>query len=286
MNIIPRRSVLYMPGSNERALEKARSLDADCLILDLEDAVAPAEKTAARQQVCAAVNAGGYGRREVTVRINALNSAWGKDDLAAVLTTPAAAVVLPKVESAEEIIAVAKQIPPSSTMAVWAMIETPRGVQNVESIAAAHPRLNVLVMGTSDLAKELRVPHTADRLGFLYALSRCVLAARACGLEIIDGVQLDLEDDIALRFACKQGRALGFDGKSLIHPKQISVTNEIFSPSEAAIAYAKQIISAWTEAEKRGSGVAVVNGKLVENLHAEEAKRILAMAAAIRTKTI
>lgn len=275
-----------MPGSNGRALEKARSLDADCLIFDLEDAVAPSEKSAARQQVCAAVQAGAhgrheYGRREVSIRINALNSAWGKDDLAAVLKTHAAAVVLPKVESAEEIMAVAKEIPSSSSMALWAMIETPRGVQNVESIAAAHPRLNVLVMGTSDLAKELRVPHTADRLGFLYALSRCVLAARTCGLDIIDGVQLDLEDDIALRFACKQGRTLGFDGKSLIHPKQIAITNEIFSPSAATIEHAKQVIAAWEAAEKQGSGVAVVNGKLVENLHAAEAKRILAVAAAI-----
>jgi len=281
MNIIPRRSVLYMPGSNARALEKARSLDADCLIFDLEDAVAPSEKTAARQQVCGVVNAGGYGKREVSVRINTLDSAWGKEDLAAVLQTTAAAVVLPKVESAEAVIAVAKQMPSSNTMAIWAMIETPRGVQQVESIAAAHPRLKVLVMGTSDLAKELRVPHTADRLGFLYTLSRCVLAARAAGIEILDGVQLDLEDDIALRFACQQGRTLGFDGKSLIHPKQIAITNEIFSPSAAAIENAKQVIAAWEAAEKQGSGVAVVNGKLVENLHAEEAKRILAVAAAI-----
>jgi citrate lyase subunit beta/citryl-CoA lyase len=281
MNIIPRRSVLYMPGSNARALEKARSLDADCLIFDLEDAVAPSEKASARQQACAAVMAGGYGRREVSIRINALESGWGKDDLLAVLTTSAAAVVLPKVESAEQVLAVAQKIPATSALAIWGMIETPRGVQNVESIAAAHPRLNVLVMGTSDLAKELRVPHTADRLGFLYALSRCVLAARAAGIEIIDGVQLDLEDDIALRVACEQGRTLGFDGKSLIHPKQIAIANEIFSPSAAAIENAKQIIAAWETAEKQGSGVAVVNGKLVENLHAAEAKRILAVAAAI-----
>lgn len=281
MNLVPRRSVLYMPGSNARALEKARSLDADCLIFDLEDAVAPAEKPAARQQVCAAANAEGYGRREVAIRINALNSAWGKEDLAAVLATPVAAVVLPKVESAEDIIAVAKQIPSSSALAIWAMIETPRGVQNVESIAAAHPRLQVLVMGTSDLAKELRVPHTGDRIGFLYALSRCVLAARACGLDIIDGVQLDLEDEIALRFSCKQGRSLGFDGKSLIHPAQIAIANEIFSPSAAAIENARQILAAWETAEKQGSGVAVVNGKLVENLHAAEALRLLALVAAI-----
>lgn len=270
-----------MPGSNERALEKARSLNADCLIFDLEDAVAPAEKMVARQRVCAAVNAAAYGHREVCIRINTLDSPWGKEDLTAVVNTSAAAVVLPKVESAEQVIAVANQIPDKHALAIWAMIETPRGVQNVERIAEAHPRLHVLVMGTSDLAKELRIPHSADRLGFLYALSRCVLAARAASIDIIDGVQLDLEDERALRVACEQGRHLGFDGKSLIHPKQIAVTNEIFSPSAAAIENAKQIISAWETAEKQGSGVAVVNGKLVENLHAAEAKRILAVANAV-----
>jgi citrate lyase subunit beta/citryl-CoA lyase len=278
---IPRRSVLYMPASNNRALEKAKSLEADCLIFDLEDAVAPAEKITARQQACAAVRAGGYGRREVCIRINSLASAWGKDDLAAVLDSGAAAVVLPKVESADEIIAVAQQIPAACVMAIWAMIETPRGVQHVEHIAAAHPRLRVLVMGTSDLAKELRIPHTADRLGFIYALSRCVLAARAAGIEIIDGVQLDLDDETALRGACEQGRTLGFEGKSLIHPKQIAVANDIFSPSAAAIADAQQVISAWETAKQQGSGVAVVNGKLVENLHVAEAQRILVMAQAL-----
>jgi len=267
-----------MPGSNARALEKARSLAADCLIFDLEDAVAPSEKINAREQVCAAVMAGGYGQREVCIRINALDSTWGREDLAAVLKTSASAVVLPKVESAEQVLAVAQSIPAASLLAIWAMIETPRGVQNVEGIALAHTRLNVLVMGTSDLAKELRVPHTADRLGFLYALSRCVLAARAAGIEIIDGVQLDLEDEAALQVACEQGKALGFDGKSLIHPKQIAVANQVFLPSAAAIENARQIIAAWKSAMQQGSGVVVVNGRLVENLHVAEAERILAVA--------
>lgn len=281
MPIVPRRSVLYMPASNSRALEKAKTLNADCLIFDLEDAVAPAEKMIARQQACAAVDTAGYGRREVCIRINALNSAWGDADLAAVINTTAAAVVLPKVESAAEVQAVAQQIPAASKLAIWAMIETPRGVQQVEAIAAAHPRLRVLVMGTSDLAKDLRVPHRADRLGFLYSLSRCVLAARAAAIEIIDGVQLELDDEVALRTSCEQGRALGFDGKSLIHPKQIAIANEVFSPSAAAVEQAKKIITAWEAAEKAGSGVTVVDGKLVENLHVMEAKRILAVAEAI-----
>lgn len=279
---VPRRSVLYMPGSNARAMEKAKSLPTDCVILDLEDAVAPAEKIAARQQVCAAVKAGGYGKREVAVRINALGSQWGSDDLAQVITTPAAAVVLPKVESAEEVQAVAQRIPPASAMAIWAMIETPKGVQNVEAIAQAHPRLRVLVMGTSDLAKELRIPHRPDRLGFLYALSRCVLAARAVGLDIIDGVQLDLDNESALRAVCEQGRDLGFDGKSLIHPKQIDIANAVFSPSDEQVRHAQQVIEAWSAAEQQGSGVAVLNGKLVENLHVAEAKRVLAVAEAIK----
>lgn len=280
-SIIPRRSVLYMPASNARALEKARQLPADCLIFDLEDAVSPTEKEMARQQACAAVNSESYGRREVAVRINALSSSWGRQDLAAVLLTSASAVVIPKVESAQDVLDVAKEIPDASRLSIWAMIETPRGVQQVESIAGVHPRLKVLVMGTSDLAKELRVPHTADRIGFIYALSRCVLAARASNLDIIDGVQLDLEDEVALRLSCEQGRNLGFDGKSLIHPKQIAMTHEIFSPSLQAIEHAQQIIRAWQEAEKSGSAVVVVNGKLVENLHVAEAQRVLAMAAVI-----
>jgi len=272
----PRRSVLYMPGSNARALEKAKTLNTDCLIFDLEDAVSPAEKNNAREQVIAAVNGDGYGQREVAVRINPLTTEWGEKDLLAALHSKAAAVVLPKVESAKDVLSVAHKIPVDIPLNIWAMIETPRGVQNVENIASSHPRLNVLVMGTSDLAKELRVPHHADRLGFLYSLSRCVLAARAEQIDIIDGVQLDLEDDRGFQASCEQGRNLGFDGKSLIHPKQIAIANEVFSPTEKQIQSAKKIITAWENAQSAGSGVVVVDGRLIENLHVEEAKRVIA----------
>lgn len=283
--IVPRRSVLYMPGSNARALEKAKTLAADALILDLEDAVAPAEKPAARQQACRVVAEGGYGSREVAIRINSLDSAWGQDDLAAVVRTPVAAIVLPKVEAVETIQRVAAAIPPHSPMAIWAMVETPRGVQEVENIACAHERLRVLVMGTSDLAKELRIAQTSDRLGLVYALSRCVLAARAAGVDVIDGVQLDLDNEAALRRVCEQGRALGFDGKSLIHPLQIAIANEVFTPSPDAVQYAREVIRAWEDARLQGSGVAVLDGKLVENLHAEEAGRIVKMAELIAARS-
>ncbi len=277
--IKPRRSVLYMPASNARALEKARGLPADCVILDLEDAVAPAQKAAAREQAVQAVRAGGYGQRELAIRINAEGSEWFAEDFAAVAKSGADAIVLPKVESAATVQRVADQLPEG--MAVWAMIETPLGVMQVDEIVFAHRRLQVLVMGTSDLAKELRVPHRVDRLGFLYSLGRCVVAARAAGLDIIDGVYLDLADGEGFAAMCEQGLALGFDGKSLIHPDQIAVANKVFAPSAADVAQAERILQAWFEAEQAGSGVAVLDGKLVENLHAAEAERLLVLAAAI-----
>ena len=279
MHIIPRRSVLYMPASNARALDKGRSLPADCIIMDLEDAVAPAMKIDARRQAIEAVQADGYGVREVAIRINAADTEWFEDDLAAVIASDAHAVVLPKVEDAETVQHVADRLPEG--MALWAMIETPRGVANVEAIALSHSRLQVLVMGTSDLAKELRIPHRADRLGFLYSLSRCVGAARIAGLDVIDGVHLDIADKEGFSAICEQGRALGFDGKSLIHPDQIEVANRIFAPDTVEIEQAQKIVQAWDEAEAAGKGVAVQNGKLVENLHAAEAARILLLAQAI-----
>jgi citrate lyase subunit beta/citryl-CoA lyase len=279
MHIIPRRSVLYMPASNARALDKARSLPADCIIMDLEDAVAPAMKVDARRQAIEAVQADGYGVREVAIRINAADTEWFEDDLAAVIASDAHAVVLPKVEDAETVQHVADRLPEG--MALWAMIETPRGVANVEAIALAHSRLQVLVMGTSDLAKELRIPHRADRLGFLYSLSRCVGAARIAGLDVIDGVHLDITDKEGFSAICEQGRALGFDGKSLIHPDQIEVANHVFAPDAVEIEQAQQVVRAWDEAETSGKGVALLNGKLVENLHAAEAERILLLAQAI-----
>ena len=276
----PRRSVLYMPAANVRAIEKARTLPADCIILDLEDAVAPAMKVTARAQAIQEVCAGGFGRRELAVRINPPGTPWFEDDLAAVLAAPVQAVVLPKVETSEVIQHVGDQLPQG--MAVWAMIETPRGVLAADAIAFAHARLAALVMGTSDLAKELRVPHRPDRLGFLYALSRVVNAARAAGLDAIDGVCLDLEDEQAFQASCEHGRALGFDGKSLIHPKQIGPANRVFAPDAAAVAQAARIVDCWRAAEQAGQGVAVLDGKLVENLHAAEAERVLALAESIQ----
>ncbi len=280
----PRRSALYMPGANPRALEKARELPADCLILDLEDAVAPDAKPTARTHIAEALQAGGYGQRELVVRINHQASPWGADDLARFARAELHAIALPKVESAAEIQQVATAMSSlgyADDVALWAMIETPRGVLNAASIATAHPRLKVLVMGTSDLAKDLRVPHTPDRLGFITSLSLCVLAARAAGLEVLDGVHLDLEDESGLVAACQQGRQLGFDGKTLIHPKQIAAANEAFAPSAIEIERSHAIIAAWQEAESKGQGVVVLNGRLVENLHVEEARRTLALAAAI-----
>jgi citrate lyase subunit beta/citryl-CoA lyase len=279
MMIKPRRSVLYMPASNGRALEKAKTLSADCIIFDLEDAVAPEHKLAARLQAVRAIQAGGYGRRELAIRINVIDSEWFAADMDAVVSSGAHAVVLPKVESAQTVQHVADHLPQG--MAVWAMIETPRGVMKVDEIALAHSRLQVLVMGTSDLAKELRIPHRADRLGFMYALSRTVVAARTAGIDVIDGVHLDLTDIEGFIALCEQGLALGFDGKSLIHPGQIAAANRVFAPAGEEVARAKRILQVWQEAELAGQGVAVLDGKLVENLHAAEARRLLALAEAI-----
>lgn len=278
----PRRSVLYMPGSNARALEKARSLPADAVVLDLEDAVAPEQKAAARAQVAAAVAAGGYGQREVAVRINALETEWGSDDLAAFADNTADAICVPKVESPEQVVRIAEALDKGgSDTVIWAMIETPRGVLNCAAIAGAHPRLAALLMGTSDLAKELRVPHTPGRLGFIHALSTVVLAARANGLDVLDGVHLSLDDQGGLHDSCVQGRELGFDGKTLIHPSQIATANSVFRPEPEAVARAHRILTAWEQARKEGRGVAVVDGKLVENLHVAEAERTLAIEEAI-----
>jgi len=284
MQIRPRRSVLYIPGSNQRALEKAKSLAVDALILDLEDAVAPDQKQQAREYVASAVNAGGYGHREIVIRINAMTTSWGKEDLKAAARAQADAVCLPKIENAAQVRSVADALdalgaPPD--MAIWAMIETPLGILNAREIASAHARIKVFVMGTSDLAKDLRVPHTPDRLGFLTSLGLSVLAARAYGLDILDGVHLDLNGGPEFRAICEQGRSLGFDGKTLIHPNQIAPANEIFGPSAQAIEHAQRVLAIWDEAEKAGSGVAVLDGKLVENLHAAEARRLLAIAEAI-----
>ena len=283
----PRRSVLYMPGSNARALEKAKSLPADALIFDLEDAVAPDAKASAREQVCAALRAGGYAPRETIVRVNALATPWGQADLAAAAGAGADAVLIPKVESADAVrqaLTVLNDAGAPADLPVWCMMETPRAMLRAEQIAAAHPRVACLVMGTSDLAKELHAAHTPLRLPMITALGLCLLAARACGLAILDGVHLDLEDDAGFAAACRQAVELGFDGKTLIHPKQIGPANEAFGPSEAEVAWARRIIAAYDAARAAGKGVVVVDGRLVENLHVLEARRLVALAEMIEAR--
>ena len=273
-----------MPGSNARALEKGRTLAADALILDLEDAVAPDAKETARKQILAALAEGGYGQREILVRTNGLDSEWGHEDIAAMAKSGADAILLPKVESAETIRQVEEILADSgapASLAIWCMIETPLGVLHAEEIAWGSQRLGGFVMGTSDLAKDLHCLHTPGRLPMVTSLSLCVLAARAHGLAILDGVHLDLADDEGFADSCRQGLEFGFDGKTLIHPKTIDKANEIFAPSAEEIDWSEKIIAAHGDATKAGQGVVVVDGKLIENLHVEEARRIVALAAMI-----
>ena len=280
----PRRSALYMPGSNARALDKARTLDADVLILDLEDAVSPDAKATARRQVAEALDAGGYGHREVVVRINGLDTPWGREDAAAIAPLGPDALLLPKTESAEPLQALAGLIrqhgAPERTR-LWAMVETPIAFFRLADIARAHPLLDTLVMGTSDLVKDLRARHTAGRHEVLPALALAVLAARAYRLNVLDGVHLALDDEAGLQAACEQGRDLGFDGKTLIHPRQIAAANAAFGPSAAEIDEARRRITAYEAAREAGQGIVVLDGKLVEALHIEEARRVLALAEAI-----
>ena len=273
-----------MPGSNARALEKAKTLPADGLILDLEDAVAPDAKVAARDQVCAAVVEGGYGQREVAIRVNGLDTAWSRDDIAAASGAAPHAILLPKVESAAtvrefESLLAAGGAPAETTM--WFMIETPLGVLRAEEIAGASNRAACFVMGTNDLTKDIQAIHTATREPMLTSLSLCILAARAHGLAILDGVHNELQDEDGFRQACNQARALGMDGKTLIHPRQIAPCNEAFAPSDAELESAHKIVAAFAEAE--GKGVVVVDGRLIENLHVDNAKRLIALKQAIET---
>jgi citrate lyase subunit beta/citryl-CoA lyase len=279
----PRRSMLFMPGSNARALDKARGLPADGLIFDLEDAVAPARKEAARTAVAGALAEGGYGARELVLRINPLDGPWGRADLAAAAHMPIDAVLLPKVESAAAVQKAAALLDESGAppgLSLWCMLETPLGILFAREIAAA-PRLAALVVGTSDLAKDLDALPGKDRLPLLPALGIAVLAARAFGLAVLDGVHLDLDDEAGFAAGCRQGRELGFDGKTLIHPKQIAAANEAFAPSAAEISAARRIIAAHAEASAAGQGVAVVDGRLVEALHVDNARRRIALAEAI-----
>ncbi len=280
----PRRSVLYMPGSNGRALEKAKSLAADVLILDLEDAVAPDAKDAARLQVREAVKAGGYGRRELVVRVNGLDTEWGRDDMAAAARSGADAILIPKIESAamvEQAVGAMRHAGAPGSMALWCMMETPKGVLAAGEIAASSPRIACFVMGTNDLIKDMRAAHTPMRLPMIAALGICLLAARAHGIAILDGVYNEIRDAGGFRAACVQGLELGFDGKTLIHPSQIDPCNEVFSPTPAELEEARKIVAAFAEAEADGRGVVVVDGRMVENLHVEQANRMLSMAVAI-----
>ncbi len=282
MNIRPRRSVLYMPGSNARALEKAKVLPADALILDLEDAVAPDAKDQARERVCAAVASREYGNRELVIRVNGLNTPWGADDIAAAAKVGPDAILIPKVSTtqvlraAEEAIANADE-----SIDLWAMMETPMGMLNANEIAGAGGRLVCMVMGTNDLAKETRASLSGDRVGMLPWLSICVAAARAHGLTIIDGVYNMIGNAAGLTEECTQGRLLGMDGKTLIHPTQLETANVVFAPSAAEIADARDVIEAFENAENATQGVISLNGRMVERLHADIARCTIALADAI-----
>jgi citrate lyase subunit beta/citryl-CoA lyase len=278
----PRRSVLYMPSSNERALEKAKTIPCDGLILDLEDAVAPDAKPAARDAAAAAVRSGDYGNRELTIRVNGIGTEWHEADIATAAQAGPAGIVVPKVNSADEVRSLVAAIEgagaPEHTR-LWAMVETPEAIFNVREIAAASPRLAVLVMGTNDLVKETYAEHVPGRAPLLTALSLSLLAARAAGIAILDGVYNDVKDLDGFRAECRQGREMGFDGKTLIHPGQVDGANEAFAPSEQAVEDARGLIQAWEDG--KGSGVVTYNGRMVENLHVESAQRTLAIAEAI-----
>ena len=279
----PRRSALYMPAANERALEKAKSLAADCIIFDLEDAVAPDAKDSAREAACAAAASGQYGRRELTIRCNGLDSAWGPADLRAIAGSTASAVVVPKVGSVAYLDDVSSQLDAAGApgdMTVWAMIETPTAILDVRAIAA-HPRVSVLVMGTNDLARELRIPLVAGRRALLPHLATALLAAREAGKTILDGVYNDVKDLDGFGDECAQGVEFGFDGKTLIHPGQIDVANQAWAPSAADVEQAGRIIAAFDEAVADGRGVVTVDGRMIENLHVANAQRTLATARAI-----
>jgi citrate lyase subunit beta/citryl-CoA lyase len=289
--IRPRRSVLYMPGSNARALEKAKTLAADALVFDLEDAVAPDAKEMARNQVVAAARSKEYGEREILIRINGLDTPWGQDDLTAAATAGANGILLPKVQAPGDLEAARAVLRKAGAMpdqAIWAMMETPFAVLNAATIAAAGPGeypLAVMVMGTNDLAKETRASLGGGRPGMLAWLSICVAAARAYGIDVIDGVFNGIGDEAGLRAELEQGRLLGMDGKTLIHPSQIEPCNEAFTPPAEEIEWARKIVAAFAEPENADKGVIKLEGRMVELLHAEVAKRTVALADMIAQRS-
>ena len=280
----PRRSVLYMPGANARALEKAQTLAADALILDLEDAVAPDAKLEARDRVCEAAASGAYGHREIAIRANGLDTTWGPDDIRAAAAAGPDAVLVPKVSSVDDIATIERLITeggaPERTR-IWAMLETPAGILNAADICASSARLAVLVMGTNDITKELHAIHVPGREPLLYSLSHCLIAARAAGKVILDGVYNDIKNEDGFAAECEQGARMGFDGKTLIHPSQLEPCNRIFAPSDDEIEQSRKVIEAWDTARAEGKGVVTVDGRMIENLHVDNARRVLAVAEAI-----
>lgn len=283
----PRRSCLYMPGANPRALEKAKTLAADTLILDLEDAVAPDAKAEARETVCKAVKEGGYGKREVVIRINGLDTEWGLDDLKAAVAAGPDAILAPKVIDGGDIDrlddALSRAGAPKD-FGLWVMIEMPKAILNIKDIAeaAGRTRLSAFVMGTNDIAKELRAVNDPSRAAFQTFFGLTLASARAYDIVAIDGVYNDISNEEGLESEVRQGRLLGFDGKTLIHPSQIDITNEVFAPAEADVEQAHDVIAAFADPANAGKGVLKVNGKMTELLHLEEAKRIVAVDAAIK----
>jgi len=280
----PRRSVLYMPAANERALEKAKAIPADALIFDLEDAVAPDAKAEARERACAMFVAGGYGNREITIRANGIGTQWHDDDLAAIAQAGPDGVVVPKVNSAADVHAIEAALErhgaPDRTR-IWAMLETPVAMLHAEEICGASERLNVLVMGTNDLAKELHAQRVPSRQPLMGGLYLALLAARAADKVILDGVFNDIKDEVSFAAECSQGRQMGFDGKTLVHPSQVEPCNLAFSPEADEVELAVRIIAAYEEAEHEGRGVVTVDGRMIENLHVDEARRVLAIQEAI-----
>lgn len=284
----PRRSVLYMPGANERALEKAKTIDADALILDLEDSVSPDAKEQGRENVCAAVRSGEYGHRELAIRVNSIGTQWHDDDIRAAAAAGPDAILVPKVESAEQVRSLVAAMDaagaPASTQ-LWAMIETPVALLHAEEIAAAHERLTVIVMGTNDIVNETFGLHVPGRNPLvLTALSWTLLAVRAAGKMIVDGVYNDVKDAEGFDAEARQGREMGFDGKTLIHPSQVEPANLAFSPSEEDVTRASEMIETFDEAKAAGKGVVTYNGKMVEELHIRDARRILAFHEALTAR--
>lgn len=279
----PRRSVLYMPAANERALEKAKAIPSDAIIFDLEDAVSPDSKDIARAQAVAAANSGDYGKRELTIRCNSLDTPWGAADIAAAAGACVSSVVIPKVSGTADLDAVSRALDAAGApaeMGIWAMIETPTAILDARAIAS-HPRVAVLVMGTNDLAKELRARQLPGRAPLLPHLAAALLAVREAGKPVLDGVYNDIKNAEGFRAECEQGADMGFDGKTLIHPDQVAIANDVWSPSEAEIEHARRVIAAFDEALAAGKGVVQLDGRMIENLHVDNARRALAVADAI-----